>query len=100
MVLHNSIIGVDTQITLNRRTRVGGLVRVKKKAEKIKLIIFSGDIHFPGKTNKAFRLIPPGGGKQNSKEYKKLKNWLYIQRMKLSRYEKKVFCFGSTRSPI
>ncbi|KAL9989691.1 DNA-directed RNA polymerase subunit beta'' [Helianthus debilis subsp. tardiflorus] len=84
MVRHNSIIGVDTQITLNRRSRVGGLVRVKKKAEKIKLIIFSGDIHFPGKTNKAFRLIPPGGGKQNSKEYKKLKNWLYIQRMKLS----------------
>nr|YP_010004484.1 RNA polymerase beta'' subunit [Aldama filifolia]YP_010005249.1 RNA polymerase beta'' subunit [Aldama nudibasilaris]YP_010153213.1 RNA polymerase beta'' subunit [Aldama robusta]YP_010153298.1 RNA polymerase beta'' subunit [Aldama rubra]QNR02566.1 RNA polymerase beta'' subunit [Aldama filifolia]QNR03331.1 RNA polymerase beta'' subunit [Aldama nudibasilaris]QQW51041.1 RNA polymerase beta'' subunit [Aldama robusta]QQW51126.1 RNA polymerase beta'' subunit [Aldama rubra] len=91
MVRHNSIIGVDTQITLNRRSRVGGLVRVKKKAEKIKLIIFSGDIHFPGKTNKAFRLIPPGGGKQNSKEYKKLKNWLYIQRMKLSRYEKKYF---------
>ncbi|KAI7753925.1 LOW QUALITY PROTEIN: hypothetical protein M8C21_033124 [Ambrosia artemisiifolia] len=85
MVLHNSIIGVDTQITLNRRSRVGGLVRVKKKAEKMKLIIFYGDIHFPGKTNKAFRLIPPGGGKQNSKEYKKLKNWLYIQRMKLSR---------------
>nr|UDN40022.1 RNA polymerase beta'' subunit [Olearia laxiflora] len=91
MVRHNSIIGIDTQITLNRRSRVGGLVRVKKKAEKIKLIIFSGDIHFPGKTNKAFRLIPPGGGKQNSKEYKKLKNWLYIQRMKLSRYEKKYF---------
>lgn len=91
MVRHNSIIGVDTQITLNRRSRVGGLVRVKKKAEKIKLIIFSGDIHFPGKTNKAFRLIPPGGGKQNSKEYKKLKNWLYIQRMKLSRYEKNYF---------
>lgn len=91
MVRHNSIIGVDTQITLNRRSRVGGLVRVKKKAEKIKLIIFSGDIHFPGKTNKAFRLIPPGGGKQNSKEYKKLTNWLYIQRMKLSRYEKKYF---------
>ncbi|MFS8004593.1 DNA-directed RNA polymerase subunit beta'' [Helianthus anomalus] len=78
MVRHNSIIEVDTQITLNRRSRVGGLVRVKKKAEKIKLIIFPGDI-------KAFRLIPPGGGKQNSKEYKKLKNWLYIQRMKLSR---------------
>ncbi|KAI3666559.1 hypothetical protein L1987_88923 [Smallanthus sonchifolius] len=38
------------------------------------------------KTNKAFRLIPPGGGKQNSKEYKKLKNWLYIQRMKLSSF--------------
>uniref|UniRef100_UPI0030FEDED9 RNA polymerase beta'' subunit n=1 Tax=Anaphalis cinerascens TaxID=3082032 RepID=UPI0030FEDED9 len=91
MVRHNSIIGVDTQITLNRRSRVGGLVRVKKKAEKIKLIIFSGDIHFPGKTNEAFRLIPPGGGKQNSKEYKKFKNWLYIQRIKLSRYEKKYF---------
>uniref|UniRef100_A0A1Y3BWR3 DNA-directed RNA polymerase n=1 Tax=Helianthus annuus TaxID=4232 RepID=A0A1Y3BWR3_HELAN len=35
MVRHNSIIGVDTQITLNRRSRVGGLVRVKKKQKKL-----------------------------------------------------------------
>lgn len=31
MVQNNSIIGVDTQITLNTRSRVGGLVRVEKK---------------------------------------------------------------------
>ncbi|MFS8010293.1 putative DNA-directed RNA polymerase [Helianthus anomalus] len=72
MVRHNSIIGVDTQITLNRRSQVGGLVRVKKKAEKIKLIIFSGDIHFPGKTNKAFRLIPPGRGKTKFQRIQKI----------------------------
>ncbi|KAJ0911357.1 DNA-directed RNA polymerase subunit beta'' [Helianthus annuus] len=86
----NSIVNEENLVEY-RGVKVGGLVRVKKKAEKMKLIIFSGDIHFPGKTNKAFRLIPPGGGKQNSKEYKKLKNWLYIQRMKVSRYEKKYF---------
>nr|YP_010924495.1 RNA polymerase beta'' subunit [Pentaphorus foliolosus]WKB11254.1 RNA polymerase beta'' subunit [Pentaphorus foliolosus] len=87
MVRDNSIIGVDTQITLNRRSRVGGLVQIqkKKKKKKIELKIFSGDIHFPGKTKKVSRLIPPGAGKQDSKEYKKLKNWLYIQRMKLHR---------------
>nr|YP_010758796.1 RNA polymerase beta'' subunit [Leibnitzia nepalensis]WEX30843.1 RNA polymerase beta'' subunit [Leibnitzia nepalensis] len=89
MVRDNSIIGVDTQITLNRRSRVGGLVRVKRKTKRIELKIFSGDIHFPGETNKVSRhsgvLIPPGAGKQNSKEYKKWKNWLYIQRMKLPR---------------
>nr|YP_010924665.1 RNA polymerase beta'' subunit [Hyaloseris cinerea]WKB11424.1 RNA polymerase beta'' subunit [Hyaloseris cinerea] len=89
MVRDNSIIGVDTQITLNRRSRIGGLVRVKRKKKRIELKIFSGDIHFPGETNKVSRhsgvLIPPGVGKQNSKEYKKWKNWLYIQRMKLPR---------------
>uniref|UniRef100_UPI00315D113E RNA polymerase beta'' subunit n=1 Tax=Gerbera piloselloides TaxID=41622 RepID=UPI00315D113E len=89
MVRDNSIIGVDTQITLNRRSRVGGLVRVKRKTKRIELKIFSGDIHFPGETNKVSRhsgvLIPPGAGKLNSKEYKKWKNWLYIQRMKLPR---------------
>nr|YP_010924750.1 RNA polymerase beta'' subunit [Aphyllocladus denticulatus]WKB11509.1 RNA polymerase beta'' subunit [Aphyllocladus denticulatus] len=89
MVRNNSIIGVDTQITLNRRSRVGGLVRVKRKTKRIELKIFSGDIHFPGETNKVSRhsgvLIPPGAGKQNSKEYKKLKNSFYIQRMKLPR---------------
>nr|YP_011001205.1 RNA polymerase beta'' subunit [Gamocarpha alpina]WPN86124.1 RNA polymerase beta'' subunit [Gamocarpha alpina]WVH38840.1 RNA polymerase beta'' subunit [Gamocarpha alpina] len=85
MVRNNSIIGVDTQITLNTRSRVGGLVRVERKKKRIELKIFSGDIHFPGETDKVSRhsgvLIPPGAGKQNSKEYKKWKNWLYIQRM-------------------
>nr|YP_009573725.1 RNA polymerase subunit beta'' [Menyanthes trifoliata]AZA07198.1 RNA polymerase subunit beta'' [Menyanthes trifoliata] len=85
MVRNNSIIGVDTQITLNTRSRVGGLVRVERKKKRIELKIFSGDIHFPGETDKISRhsgvLIPPGTGKINFKEYKKLKNWLYIQRM-------------------
>nr|YP_010876126.1 RNA polymerase beta'' subunit [Hemiboea purpureotincta]WHE17148.1 RNA polymerase beta'' subunit [Hemiboea purpureotincta] len=85
MVRNNSIIGVDTQITLNIRSRVGGLVRVEKKKKRIELKIFSGDIHFPGETDKISRhsgvLIPPGAGKQNSKESKKWKNWIYVQRI-------------------
>ncbi|KAH0644102.1 hypothetical protein KY290_020098 [Solanum tuberosum] len=75
MVRNNSIVGVDTQITLNLRSRVGGLVRVERKKKRIELKIFSGDIHFPGETDKISRhtgvLIPPGTGKRNSKEYKK-----------------------------
>nr|YP_007353905.1 RNA polymerase beta'' subunit [Tectona grandis]QVL26963.1 RNA polymerase beta'' subunit [Tectona grandis]CCP47120.1 RNA polymerase beta'' subunit [Tectona grandis]CCP47209.1 RNA polymerase beta'' subunit [Tectona grandis]CCP47298.1 RNA polymerase beta'' subunit [Tectona grandis] len=85
MVRNNSIIGVDTQITLNIRSRVAGLVRVEKKKKRIELKIFSGDIHFPGETDKISRhsgvLIPPGTGKQNSKESKKWKNWIYVQRI-------------------
>nr|YP_010718980.1 RNA polymerase beta'' subunit [Beccarinda tonkinensis]WDR39398.1 RNA polymerase beta'' subunit [Beccarinda tonkinensis] len=85
MVRNNSIIGVDTQITLNIRSQVGGLVRVEKKKKRIELKIFSGDIHFPGETDKISRhsgvLIPPGAEKQNSKEYKKWKNWIYVQRI-------------------
>nr|YP_010508185.1 RNA polymerase beta'' subunit [Stephania cephalantha]UXG56775.1 RNA polymerase beta'' subunit [Stephania cephalantha] len=84
-VRNNSIIGVDTQITFNTRSRVGGLVRVEKKKKKIELKIFSGDIHFPGETDKiswhSGILIPPGTGKKNSKESKKLKNWIYVQRI-------------------
>nr|YP_010467827.1 RNA polymerase beta'' subunit [Paronychia argentea]UVF30347.1 RNA polymerase beta'' subunit [Paronychia argentea]UVF31186.1 RNA polymerase beta'' subunit [Paronychia argentea] len=87
MVRNNSIIGVDTQITLNRRSRVGGVVRVERKKKKIELKIFSGDIHFPGEKDKISRhsgiLIPPG--QTNSKELKKeskfLKNWIYVQRI-------------------
>nr|YP_010144330.1 RNA polymerase beta'' subunit [Fagopyrum leptopodum]QQL92649.1 RNA polymerase beta'' subunit [Fagopyrum leptopodum] len=82
MVRNNSIIGVDTQITLNTRSRVGGLVRVEKKKKKIELKIFSGNIHFPGKTDKISRhrgiLIPPGRGQTKSKN---LKNWIYVQRI-------------------
>nr|YP_010997335.1 RNA polymerase beta'' subunit [Darlingtonia californica]UZS76861.1 RNA polymerase beta'' subunit [Darlingtonia californica] len=85
MVRNNSIIGVDTQITLNTRSRVGGLVRVERKKKRIELKIFSGDIHFPGETDKISRhsgiLIPPGIGKTNSKASKKLKNWIYVQRI-------------------
>nr|QBA69277.1 RNA polymerase beta'' subunit [Amphilophium glaziovii] len=89
MVRNNSIIGVDTQITLNIRSRVGGLVRVEIIKEGIELKIFSGDIHFPGKPDKISRhsgvLIPPGTGKQNSKESKKWKNGIYVQRIRLSK---------------
>nr|YP_010388900.1 RNA polymerase beta'' subunit [Limnophila sessiliflora]UPQ44135.1 RNA polymerase beta'' subunit [Limnophila sessiliflora] len=85
MVRNNSIIGVDTQITLNIRSRVSGLVRVERKKKKIELKIFSGDIYFPGETDKISRhsgvLIPPGAGKQNFKESKKWKNWIYVQRI-------------------
>nr|UEV86259.1 RNA polymerase beta'' subunit [Illigera rhodantha] len=84
-VRNNSIIGVNTQIALNTRSRVGGLVRVEKKKKKIELKILSGDIHFPGETDKISRhcgiLIPPGTGKKNSKEFKKKKNWTYVQRI-------------------
>nr|AVN88360.1 RNA polymerase beta' subunit [Asarum canadense] len=85
MVRNNSIIGVNTQIALNTRSRVGGLVRVERKKKRIELKIFSGDIHFPGETDKISRhsgiLIPPGTGKKNSKESKQLKNWIYVQRI-------------------
>lgn len=85
MVRNNSIIGVDTPLTLNIRSRVGGLVRVERKKKSIELKIFSGDIHFPGETDKISRhsgiLIPPGTGKMTSKESKKLKNWIYVQRI-------------------
>nr|YP_009436229.1 RNA polymerase beta'' subunit [Cyphia banksiana]ATG26407.1 RNA polymerase beta'' subunit [Cyphia banksiana] len=85
MVRNNSIIGVDTPITLKTRSRVGGLVRVKRKDERIELRIFSGDIYFPGKTDHSGVLIPPRTGKKNYKEYKKFKNWLYIQELALTR---------------
>nr|YP_010921493.1 RNA polymerase beta'' subunit [Zygophyllum brachypterum]QQV73522.1 RNA polymerase beta'' subunit [Zygophyllum fabago]WIL95558.1 RNA polymerase beta'' subunit [Zygophyllum brachypterum] len=83
MVRDNSIIGVDTRITINTKSRVGGLVRVEKKKKRIELKIFSGDIHFPDETDKISRhsgiLIPPEMIKTISKESKKLKNWIYIQ---------------------
>ncbi len=85
MVRNNSIIGVDTQITLNTRSRVGGLVRVERKKKRIELQIFSGDIHFPGETDKISQhsgvLIPPGIGKTNFKVSKKLQNWIYVQQI-------------------
>nr|YP_010190572.1 RNA polymerase beta' subunit [Polygonatum uncinatum]QZK25629.1 RNA polymerase beta' subunit [Polygonatum uncinatum] len=88
MVRNNSIIGVDTQLALNTntRSRVGGLVRVERKKKSIELKIFSGDIHFPGETDKISRhsgiLIPPGTEKKNAKESKtKSKNGIYVQRI-------------------
>nr|YP_010420687.1 RNA polymerase beta'' subunit [Urera glabra]USG54406.1 RNA polymerase beta'' subunit [Urera glabra] len=83
MVRNNSIIGVDTRIALNTRSRVGGLVRMEKKTKKIELKIFSGDIHFPVEVDKIFQysgiLIPPGGVKKKIKESKNRKNWIYVQ---------------------
>nr|YP_010270589.1 RNA polymerase beta'' subunit [Patrinia rupestris]UJY97521.1 RNA polymerase beta'' subunit [Patrinia rupestris] len=83
MVQNNSIIGVDTQITLTTRSQVAGLVRVERKKNRIELKIFSGDIHFPGETDKISRhsgvLIPRGAGKKNSKE--SIQNWIYVQRI-------------------
>nr|QFQ37171.1 RNA polymerase beta''subunit [Dipsacus japonicus] len=83
MVQNNSIIGVDTQMTLTTRSQVAGLVRVERKKNRIELKIFSGDIHFPGETDKISRhsgvLIPRGAKKKNSKE--STKNWIYVQRI-------------------
>nr|YP_010628032.1 RNA polymerase beta'' subunit [Begonia bogneri]WBN94988.1 RNA polymerase beta'' subunit [Begonia bogneri] len=83
MVRNNSLIGIDTPITLSTRSRVGGLVRVEKKKKKIELKIFSGNINFPGEMDKISRqrgiLIPPERVKKNSKKFKKLKNWIYVQ---------------------
>nr|YP_010980218.1 RNA polymerase beta'' subunit [Phaius antoninae]WOC84569.1 RNA polymerase beta'' subunit [Phaius antoninae] len=87
MVRNNSIIGVDTRLALNinTRSRVGGLVRVERKKKSMELKIFSGDIHFSGEVDKISRhsgiLIPPGMEKKNSKGSKKLKNWIYVQRI-------------------
>nr|AEX94824.1 RNA polymerase beta' subunit [Ledebouria cordifolia] len=86
-VRNNSIIGVDTQLALNTNTksRVSGLVRVEIKKKSIELKIFSGDIHFPGETDKISKhsgiLIPPGTQKKDSKESKQLQNWIYVQRI-------------------
>jgi DNA-directed RNA polymerase subunit beta' len=89
MVQNNSLIGVNTQITLNIKSQVGGLVRLERKKKSIELKIFSGDIHFPGETDKISKhsgiLIPPGTGKKDFKESNKLKNWIYVQRITLTK---------------
>nr|UEN67549.1 RNA polymerase beta subunit [Sophora davidii] len=89
MVRNNSIVGVDTPITLNIRSRVGGLVRVEKKKKRIELKIFSGDMFFPREMDKISRhsgiLIPPGALK------KKIKNWTYVQWIPTTK--KKYFVF-------
>ncbi|CAN1860603.1 DNA-directed RNA polymerase subunit beta'', partial [Linum perenne] len=83
MVRNNSIIGVDTQITLNTRSQVDGLIRVERKNKKIEVKIFSRPIK--KKKKKKSRhcgiLIPPGTVTTNSKKFKKLENWIYVQRI-------------------
>nr|QBB09895.1 RNA polymerase beta' subunit [Limodorum abortivum] len=87
MVQNNSIVGVDTRLALNinTRSRVSGLVRVERRKKSMELKIFSGDIHFPGEVDKISRhsgiVIPPGMEKKDSKGSKKLKNWIYVQRI-------------------
>nr|DBA09780.1 TPA_asm: RNA polymerase beta'' subunit [Corydalis intermedia] len=81
MVRNNSIVGVDTQITFNIRSRVGGLVQVEKKRGEIELKIFSGEIHFPGEPENiswhSGILILPVTGKKKAK--KKWENGIYVQ---------------------
>ncbi|CAN1867487.1 DNA-directed RNA polymerase subunit beta'' [Linum perenne] len=83
MVRNNSIIGVDTQITLNTRSQVDGLIRVERKNKKIEVKIFSRP--YKKKKKKKSRhcgiLIPPGTVTTNSKKFKKLENWIYVQRI-------------------
>nr|YP_009512265.1 RNA polymerase beta' subunit [Stylosanthes scabra]AXJ91685.1 RNA polymerase beta' subunit [Stylosanthes scabra] len=83
MVRNNSIIETNTLITFNIRSRVGGLVRMEKKKKKIELQIFSGDIHFPGEMDKVYRhsgiLIQPARLKKDSKESKRIPNWICVQ---------------------
>nr|YP_010473925.1 RNA polymerase beta'' subunit [Corydalis brevirostrata]UVH68138.1 RNA polymerase beta'' subunit [Corydalis brevirostrata]DBA09139.1 TPA_asm: RNA polymerase beta'' subunit [Corydalis capnoides] len=83
MVRNNSLVGVDTRITVNIRSRVGGLVRVEKKKGEIELKIFSGEIHFPGETDKISGhsgiLILPVTGKKKAK--KKWKKGIYVQQI-------------------
>ena len=92
-VLDNSIIGVDTQLTKNTRSRLGGLVRVKRKKSHTELKIFSGDIHFPEEADKILgaSLIPPERDKKDSKDSKKRKNWVYVQRKKIIKSKEKYF---------
>nr|QUB02332.1 RNA polymerase beta' subunit [Palisota barteri] len=85
MVRNNSIIGINTPLTLNTRSQAGGLVRMERKKKYIELKIFSGDIYFPGEMDKISRhsgiLIPPETERKNSKESKKWKNGIYVQRI-------------------
>nr|YP_010291618.1 RNA polymerase beta'' subunit [Scleria parvula]ULQ67625.1 RNA polymerase beta'' subunit [Scleria parvula] len=79
-VQNNSIIGVDTWLTLNIRNRVAGLVQVEKTKKYIKLIISSGDIYFSEETGEISDiLMPPEIRKKNSRKSKKGKDWIYVQ---------------------
>ncbi|CAN0931400.1 DNA-directed RNA polymerase subunit beta'' [Linum grandiflorum] len=87
MVRNNSIIGVDTQITLNTRSQVAGLIRIERKKKHKKLKPFSGAVY--KKSRQRGILIPPGTVTTNSKKLKKLQNWIYVQR--ITRNKKKFF---------
>nr|YP_010290308.1 RNA polymerase beta'' subunit [Anarthria humilis]ULQ64074.1 RNA polymerase beta'' subunit [Anarthria humilis] len=81
MVRNNSIIGIETQLTLEKRSQVGGLIRVRRKKEYIELRIFSGDIYFPEGTDKIFSYsgIWLETKKKDYKESQKSKKGIYVQ---------------------
>lgn len=76
-VRNNSIIGVNTWLTLNKRSRMGGLVQVEKTRKYIELKIFSGDIHFPDKISRQSNILIPR--ETEKKKFKKSKDWIYVQ---------------------
>jgi len=76
-VRNNSIIGVNTWLTLNKRSRMGGLVQVEKTRKYIELKIFSGDIHFPDKISRQSDILIPR--ETEKKKFKKSKDWIYVQ---------------------
>uniref|UniRef100_A0A8R7R7L3 Uncharacterized protein n=1 Tax=Triticum urartu TaxID=4572 RepID=A0A8R7R7L3_TRIUA len=63
------------------------------KKSHTELKIFSGDIHFPEEADKILGgcLIPPERQKKDSKESKKRKNWVYVQRKKILKSKEKYF---------
>ena len=66
---------------------------MKRKKSHTELKIFSGDIHFPEEADKILggSLIPPERDKKDSKESKKRKNWVYVQRKKILKSKEKYF---------
>ena len=76
-VRNNSIIGVNTWLTLNKRSRMGGLVQVEKTKKYIELKIFSGDFHFPDKISRQSDILIPR--ETEKKKFKKSKDWIYVQ---------------------
>nr|YP_010251965.1 RNA polymerase beta'' subunit [Carex agglomerata]QTX08807.1 RNA polymerase beta'' subunit [Carex agglomerata] len=76
-VRNNSIIGVNTWLTLNKRSRMGGLVQVEKTRKYIELKIFYGDIHFPDKISRQSDILIPR--ETEKKKLKKSKDWIYVQ---------------------
>nr|YP_009138248.1 RNA polymerase beta' subunit [Erodium chrysanthum]ACH47337.1 RNA polymerase beta subunit [Erodium chrysanthum]AIA81381.1 RNA polymerase beta' subunit [Erodium chrysanthum] len=96
LVRNKSLIRRNTRITFNKRSHAGGLVRVERKTKRggtgwVKVEIFSGDIHFPeGEDHISLHSgvlipIPPRIRKGDSKESKKWKNGISVQRIPLSK---------------
>nr|YP_010290532.1 RNA polymerase beta'' subunit [Centrolepis aristata]ULQ64477.1 RNA polymerase beta'' subunit [Centrolepis aristata] len=87
MVRNNSIIGVDTRLTLNRRSQIGGFVQVERKKEYIELKILPGYIHFLEETDRITKrsgtLLPSESRKGHSKESTKTKKGIYVQGISL-----------------